>query len=54
VRQKEVPVYAPPSYSKSAAAKGGESAYRGGNLPTEGNIRPEFQSSGTWKKQPTG
>lgn len=54
VRQKEVPVYAPPNYSKSAAAKGGESAYRGGNLPTEGNIRPEFQSSGTWKKQPTG
>ena len=31
-----------------------ESAYAGGKLPDATNIKPEYQSSGTWKSQPTG
>lgn len=53
-KPRQVPSYAPPSYSSEAKAKGGEARYRGGNLPDSSNIKPEFQSSGTWKAQPKG
>lgn len=53
-KPRSVPSFAPPSYSPSAQAKGGEARYGGGNLPGGANIKPEFQGSGSWKKQPTG
>lgn len=53
-RQKAAPVYATPNYSKEALGRGGDKAYGGSNLPGSTNIKPEFQSSGTWKAQPTG
>jgi hypothetical protein len=53
-RPRAVPSYAPPAYSPEASAKGGEVRYRGGNLPGGANVKPEFQSSGTWKAQPKG
>jgi hypothetical protein len=53
-RQRAVPQYAPPQYSRDAQTKGGEEAYGGGNLPTNGNVKAEFQTSGSWKKAPTG
>jgi hypothetical protein len=46
--------YAPPQYSREAQTKGGEQAYGGSNLPNNGNVKPEFQGSGSWKKMPTG
>ncbi len=51
-RQKAAPAYAPPIYSETAKERGGESAYSGQNLPDATNIKPEYQQSGTWKKQP--
>jgi spore germination cell wall hydrolase CwlJ-like protein len=48
-----VPNYAPPSYSREAQKQGGEARYGGGNLPGSADVKPEFQSSGSWKKQPT-
>jgi spore germination cell wall hydrolase CwlJ-like protein len=48
------PNFAPPSYSTTAKAQGGEARYGGGNLPSSSNVKPEFQGSGTWKKMPTG
>ena len=48
------PKYTPPSYSREAQAQGGEARYRGGNLPTNSNVKPEFQTSGSWKTQPSG
>ncbi|MEP7350062.1 MAG: cell wall hydrolase [Sphingorhabdus sp.] len=53
-RQRATAVYATPDYSRDARKNGGESAYGGGNLPQATNIRPEYQSSGSWKQQPTG
>jgi spore germination cell wall hydrolase CwlJ-like protein len=44
----------PPSYSREAQAQGGEARYRANKLPSEGNVKPEFQQSGTWKTQPSG
>ena len=49
-----VPKYTPPSYSPEAKKQGGEARYRGGNLPTSSNVKPEFQTSGSWKTQPSG
>ena len=49
-----VPKYTPPSYSREAQAQGGEARYRGGNLPSNSNVKPEFQTSGSWKTQPSG
>jgi spore germination cell wall hydrolase CwlJ-like protein len=49
-----VPKYTPPSYSAEAKKQGGEARYRGGNLPTSSNVKPEFQTSGSWKTQPSG
>jgi spore germination cell wall hydrolase CwlJ-like protein len=48
------PNFAPPAYSATAKAQGGEARYGGGNLPSNSNVKPEFQGSGSWKKQPTG
>ncbi len=52
-RQQAAPRYAPPQYSREAQSQGGEQAYGGSNLPTNGNVKPEFQTSGTWKAMPT-
>lgn len=46
--------YAAPDYSADARAKGGENAFGGGKLPQTGNVRPEYQASGSWKQQPSG
>jgi spore germination cell wall hydrolase CwlJ-like protein len=48
------PNFAPPSYSPQAKAQGGEARYGGGNLPSNSNVKPEFQQSGSWKAQPKG
>ncbi len=53
-RQRAVSSYAAPDYSGSARKNGGEAAYGGGNLPQATNIKPEYQGSGSWIKQPTG
>ena len=53
-RQRHAPVYSAPDYSSQAKAQGGDANYAGGNLPAATNIKPEYQSSGTWKKRPTG
>jgi spore germination cell wall hydrolase CwlJ-like protein len=53
-RPTKAPVYAAPDYSREAKAKGGDATYGGGNLPSNGNIKPEFQASGTWKAAPSG
>lgn len=53
-RPRAVPNFAPPAYSREAQAQGGEARYGGGNLPGGSNIKPEFQGSGSWKKQPSG
>jgi hypothetical protein len=54
-RTSAIPKYTPPpSYSREAQAQGGEARYGGGNLPGGSGIKPEFQTSGTWKKQPGG
>ena len=53
-RPQAAPKYIPPSYSREAQAQGGEARYRGGNLPSNSNVKPEFQTSGSWKTQPSG
>jgi hypothetical protein len=53
-RLKTAASYAAPDYSREARKAGGEAAYGGDRLPQPTNVRPEFQSSGTWKAQPTG
>jgi spore germination cell wall hydrolase CwlJ-like protein len=53
-RQRAAVSYAAPDYSAQARSRGGESNYAGERLPDATNIKPEFQGSGTWKKQPTG
>ena len=52
VRQSAAPTYSAPDYSAAARRKGGENAYAGERLPDATNIKPQFQNSGTWKKQP--
>jgi spore germination cell wall hydrolase CwlJ-like protein len=46
--------YNAPDYSADARAKGGDAAYAGGKLPTNGDVKNEYQASGRWKKQPSG
>jgi spore germination cell wall hydrolase CwlJ-like protein len=53
-RPRAVPNFTPPTYSREAQAQGGENRYGGSNLPGGANVKPEFQGSGSWKKQPTG
>ncbi len=43
-----------PTYAPELQARGGEALYRGENLPTPSNIRPEYQDSGKWIAQPGG
>ena len=51
-RQSAAPTYSAPDYSAAARQKGGENAYAGERLPDATNVKPQFQNSGTWKKQP--
>jgi spore germination cell wall hydrolase CwlJ-like protein len=53
-RPRFTPQYAPPQYSREAQSKGGEKTYGNSNLPGTGNVKAEFQESGSWKKLPTG
>jgi len=53
-RQRAAASYAAPDYSTAARKNGGEATYGGENLPQATNVRPEYQSSGSWKEQPTG
>lgn len=46
--------YATPDYSAEARSKGGDTVYGGGNLPGNGNVKSEYQASGSWKQQPGG
>jgi spore germination cell wall hydrolase CwlJ-like protein len=49
---RSIPNYAPPAYSPQAKAQGGDARFGGGNLPGDSGVKPEFQSSGSWKAQP--
>ena len=51
---RSAPVFKAPDYSTEAKVRGGENAYAGSRLPVATDVKPEFQNSGTWKKQPTG
>lgn len=53
-RPARAPSYAAPDYSAAARAQGGDASFRGGNLPGDGNVKSEYQASGSWKKQPSG
>ena len=44
--------YQAPNYSSEAKAKGGDSAFAGQKLPDVSQIKPEFRTSGSWKKKP--
>lgn len=44
--------YQAPIYSQQAKKAGGEKQYGGTNLPSSSDIKPEYQTSGTWKSQP--
>ena len=54
VRQRAAASYAAPDYSREARKAGGDSAYGGERLPQATNVKPEYQTSGSWKVQPTG
>lgn len=41
-----------PEYSVKAKQAGGDKNYGGSNLPQGSSVKEQFQSSGTWKKQP--
>ena len=51
-RAARAPSYATPDYSAAARAQGGDASFAGGNLPGNGNVKSEYQASGSWKKQP--
>jgi Cell Wall Hydrolase len=53
-RQRAAASYSAPDYSREARKAGGDAAYGGERLPQATNIKPEYQSSGSWKAQPTG
>jgi Cell Wall Hydrolase len=53
-RPVKAPTYSAPDYSSAARAKGGEAAYGGGKLPSDTNVKSEYQTSGSWKKMPSG
>ncbi len=53
-RQGAAASYSAPDYSREARKAGGEAAYGGERLPHATNIKPEYQTSGSWKAQPTG
>ncbi len=41
-----------PDYSNEAEKAGGEKRFGGSNLPSAGNVKSEYQNSGTWKTRP--
>ncbi|MEN9392765.1 MAG: hypothetical protein RLZZ104_1108, partial [Pseudomonadota bacterium] len=53
-RATNAPSFAAPDYSREARAKGGDTAFGGGNLPGSANVKSEYQQSGSWKKIPSG
>jgi spore germination cell wall hydrolase CwlJ-like protein len=53
-RQRAAASYAAPDYSREARKAGGDAAYGGERLPEATNVKPEYQTSGSWKVQPTG
>jgi hypothetical protein len=53
-RPARAPSYAMPDYSAEARSRGGDSAFGGGKLPGNANVKNEYQASGSWKKQPSG
>jgi Cell Wall Hydrolase len=53
-RQRAAASYSAPDYSREARKAGGESTYGGERLPQATNVKPEYQTSGSWKAQPTG
>jgi hypothetical protein len=53
-RAANAPSFAAPDYSREARAKGGDTAFGGGNLPGNANVKSEYQQSGSWKKIPSG
>ena len=53
-RQRAAASYSAPDYSREARKAGGDAAYGGERLPQATNVKPEYQSSGSWKSQPTG
>jgi hypothetical protein len=53
-RQRTAASYSAPDYSREARKAGGDAAYGGERLPQATNIKPEYQTSGSWKAQPTG
>jgi hypothetical protein len=42
----------PPSYSEAVRDRGGDTIYRGDNLPEAHGIKPEYRNSGRWIAQP--
>ncbi len=53
-RQRASASYSAPDYSREARTAGGEAAYGGERLPQTTDVKPEYQTSGSWKAQPTG
>ena len=41
-----------PDYSQAVEASGGDAAFAAGNLPTGGEVKPEYANSGRWIAQP--
>ena len=44
----------PPVYSSDVRERGGDRQYSGENLPAAQGVKPEYQNSGQWIKQPGG
>ena len=42
------PVAPAPAYSPAIEARGGDALFRGGNLPSGGDLSPALQRSGQW------
>jgi spore germination cell wall hydrolase CwlJ-like protein len=53
-RQRASATYSAPDYSREAKGRGGEANYGGDRLPQATNVKAEYQTSGSWKAQPTG
>ena len=42
----------PPAYAPEVQQRGGDAAYRAGNLPQGSQVRPEYENSGSWIARP--
>ncbi len=42
----------PPAYAPEVQQRGGDAAYRAGNLPQSSQVRPEYEHSGSWIARP--